>query len=187
MKLRFLLCFFFACLGTNGIWASDAFTAAQWINTERCQSRSNTWLVYNKTVEISSIPSSLVARIAADSKYWMWINGKLVVFEGGLKRGPERQACYYDEVDIAPYLKSGENMIAVLLWHFGKDGFSHNNSGKAGLLFEAKSGERRGLWTNCSSLSAVPPGAPHMPSLSLKCKDHIYCIQAPRQLRAMLH
>lgn len=141
MKLRFLLCFFFACLGTNGIWASDAFTAAQWINTERCQSRSNTWLVYNKTVEISSIPSSLVARIAADSKYWMWINGKLVVFEGGLKRGPERQACYYDEVDIAPYLKSGENMIAVLLWHFGKDGFSHNNSGKAGLLFEAKSGD----------------------------------------------
>ena len=42
-----------------------------------------------------------------------------------------------DPVDIAPYLTKGLNTIAILLWHFGKDGFSHINSGKAALLFEA--------------------------------------------------
>lgn len=110
---------------------------AQWINTEQCQSASNTWLAYRKTVKIGKVPETLIADIAADSKYWLWINGRLVVFEGGLKRGPSPYDTYYDSVEIAPYLTEGENTIAVLLWHFGKNGFSHVNSGLAALLFEA--------------------------------------------------
>ena len=77
-----------------------------------------------------------MARIAADSKYWLWINGRLVVFEGGLKRGPSPQSSYYDEVNIASFLKKGTNKVAILLWYFGKDGFSHKSSGKAGLFFD---------------------------------------------------
>lgn len=110
---------------------------ARWINTERCQSSPNTWLVYRKTVSLDDVPSALTAHIAADSKYWLWINGDLVVFEGGLKRGPSSADTYYDSVEIAPYLTKGENTIAVLVWHFGKNGFSHINSGQAALLFEA--------------------------------------------------
>ena len=62
----------------------------------------------------------------------------MVVFEGGLKRGPAPGATYYDQVDIAPYLEKGENTIALLVWHFGKNGFSHVNSGTAALLFCAQ-------------------------------------------------
>ena len=80
----------------------------------------------------------MIANIAVDSKYWLWINGKMVVFEGGLKRGPAPGATYYDQVDIAPYLEKGENTIALLVWHFGKNGFSHVNSGTAALLFCAQ-------------------------------------------------
>jgi hypothetical protein len=109
----------------------------QWINTEKCQSAKNTWLVYRKAVDMATVPQSLEARIAADTKYWLWINNQLVVFEGGLKRGPSPNGTYYDVVDIAPYLTPGENLIAVLVWHFGQDGFSHTNSGKAALLFDA--------------------------------------------------
>lgn len=110
---------------------------AHWINTEHCQSTPNTWLAYRKTVNLPEAPRTLTARIAADSKYWLWINGRLVVFEGGLKRGPSPFDTYYDRVEIAPYLTAGENTIAVLVWHFGKNGFSHVNSGLAALLFEA--------------------------------------------------
>lgn len=110
---------------------------AQWINTERCQSATNTWLIYRKSFGVTDVPDQLIARIAADSKYWLWINDQLVIFEGGLKRGPSPSGTYYDPVDIAPYLTKGSNTIAILLWHFGKDGFSHINSGKAALLFEA--------------------------------------------------
>ena len=41
-------------------------------------------------------------------------------------------------MDIAPYLTEGKNSIAILLWYFGKDGFSHNSSGRAGLLFDCQ-------------------------------------------------
>lgn len=115
------------------------FGEARWIATERNQSAANSWLIYRKTIDLQDIPSSLIANIAADSKYWLWINDEMVVFEGGLKRGPSRTGTYYDPVEIAPYLKKGENTIAILLWHFGKDGFSHINSGKAWLLFAARS------------------------------------------------
>lgn len=115
--------------------AQDAWRA-KWINTENCQSKTNTWLCFRKQINLKDIPNVLNARIAADSKYWLWINDTQVVFEGGVKRGPNPTDTYYDEVDIAPYLKEGDNVIAVLVWHFGKNGFSHVNSGRAALLFD---------------------------------------------------
>lgn len=101
---------------------------------------SNLWTCFRKSFSLTSVPSSAPARIAVDSKYWLWVNGTLVVREGGLKRGPNPQDTYFDVVDLAPYLISGQNQIAVLAWYFGKDGFSHKSSGKAGLLFELDNG-----------------------------------------------
>ncbi|TSD66386.1 Bacterial alpha-L-rhamnosidase [Inquilinus sp. KBS0705] len=109
---------------------------AKWIASSAGKDSSNTWLVFRKGVNIKSVPAHAFANIAADSKYWLYINGKTVIFEGGLKRGPTPNDTYYDTVDIAKYLKPGKNTIAVLLWYFGKDGFSHKSSGKAGLLFD---------------------------------------------------
>ena len=113
---------------------------AKWIEAQNCQESPSTWQVFRKSFNLEAKPKALVARIAVDSKYWLWINGELVVFEGGLKRGPSPTDTYYDEVDIAPYMRRGHNTIAVLTWFFGKEGFSHKNSGKAGLLFDAYDG-----------------------------------------------
>jgi len=107
-----------------------------WITAFENQNATNTWIAYHKTFEISEIPEEAMARLAVDSKYWLWINGELVVFEGQLKRGPSPDDTYYDEVDIQPFLSSGENKISILAWYFGKDGFSHKSSGGAGLIFE---------------------------------------------------
>ena len=134
MKKYFLILLLIGCFASA---QAKSDWKARWINTERCQSAANTWLAYRKTIDIEKVPQTLIAHIAADSKYWLWINGKLVVFEGGLKRGPSLYDTYYDSVEIAPYLTAGENTIAVLVWHFGKSGFSHVNSGLAALLFEA--------------------------------------------------
>ena len=109
--------------------------SAQWIGPTNVG--SNAWICFRKVVSLSRVSSSVRARIAVDSKYWLWLNGKMVVFEGGLKRGPTPQDTYYDEVEIGPGLKKGDNTIAVLVWYWGKNGFSHNSSGQAGLLFEA--------------------------------------------------
>ena len=96
----------------------------------------NQWIAFRKDVALDAIPSVAEARIAADSKYWLWVNGQLVVFEGGLKRGPNPQDSYFDGVDLAPYLQKGENKLALLLWYFGKEGFSHTSSGMPQLWFD---------------------------------------------------
>lgn len=106
------------------------------ITTFDCQNESNTWIDFRTEVDVETIPREAIAKIATDSKYWLWINGRIAVYEGQLKRGPNRTDTYYDEVDIAPFLKKGKNTVAVLTWYFGKDGFSHKSSGQAGLVFE---------------------------------------------------
>ncbi len=101
-------------------------------------SQPNRWYCFRGSLPVAQLPDAATARIAVDSKYWLWVNGNLVVFEGGLKRGPNRSDTYYDEVDLSHRLAKGANSIAILLWYWGKDGFSHNSSGTAGLLFQAE-------------------------------------------------
>jgi hypothetical protein len=108
---------------------------SQWIGLDT-PSKPNEWIAFRRDFDLRSGVSGLRARIAGDSKYWLWVNGRLVVFEGGLKRGPAPGATYFDVIDIAPYLRRGRNSVALLLWYFGKPGFSHVSSGRAGLLFE---------------------------------------------------
>jgi alpha-L-rhamnosidase len=111
---------------------------AKWISKEPCSFETNTWIAFRTHADIADVPSTVTARIAADTKYWLWINGKMVVREGGLKRGPSMGDGYYDKVEIAPYLQKGDNLISVLVWYFGRAGFSHMSSGIAALLFEAE-------------------------------------------------
>ncbi|MCX8496760.1 MAG: hypothetical protein ORN51_11310 [Akkermansiaceae bacterium] len=119
-----------------GSISSSLSGAAQWIGLPET-SASNAWFCFRKQVALDKVPKSAPVRIACDSKYWLWVNGERVVFEGQLKRGPTPVDTYCDEVNLAPYLRRGENTIAVLLWYWGKSGFSHNSSGQAGLLFDA--------------------------------------------------
>jgi hypothetical protein len=130
-----LLAIFVAGASAREIWKG------KWISPMVNQSLPNTWIGFRKQVGIEVVPRKAIARIAVDSKYWLWVNGREVVWEGGVKRGPNRSDTYYDQVDIAPYLQQGENTIAVLVWYFGKDGFSHNSSGKCALLFDCQTPE----------------------------------------------
>jgi hypothetical protein len=116
--------------------AVDTPWSAEWIGPA-VSAGANTWICYRTTITCPSVPKKPVVRIACDSKYWLWINGQLVVFEGQLKRGPTPQDTYFDRVDLTGKLVAGRNSIAVLVWYFGKDGFSHRSSGKAGLVFDA--------------------------------------------------
>ncbi len=108
----------------------------QWITHQGDVAKPNQWVAYRKSFQFSGTQTKVTARIAADSRYWLWLNGRLVVFEGSLRRGPTPTDTYCDEVDLTPYLQAGENTVAVLLWFWGKDGFNHKNSGKTGLFME---------------------------------------------------
>jgi alpha-L-rhamnosidase len=123
------------CLGISA-FAQTTNWKAKRITARESQNETNTWIDFRKDIGLEVAPGKAIAKIACDSKYWLWINGEMAIFEGQLKRGPTPSDTYYDEVDLAPFLKKGRNVIAVLVWYFGKDGFSHKSSGAAGLVFQ---------------------------------------------------
>ncbi len=112
--------------------------SAKWIWDKENLTRKNVWMCFNKKVILDKIPEQLIADISADSKYWLYINGETVVFEGSVKRGPDKNSGYYDSTDIAPYLKEGENSICALVWFWDNEtSYSYCSSGQGGFLFEA--------------------------------------------------
>ena len=111
---------------------------AKWIWDKENLTEKNVWMCFHKNINIDRKPAELIAHISADSKYWLYINGETVVFEGGVKRGPDNRSGYYDSVDIAPYLKEGENSICALVWFWDNEtSYSYCSSGQGGFLFEA--------------------------------------------------
>ena len=157
VKIRAFFCLFALLPLQNSGASLRECPGARWISTaEEGADCPNSWIAFRRDVELKALPAVAPVCIAADTKYWLWINGECVVFEGGLKRGPTPGSTYYDRVDIAPFLRKGTNRIAVLLWHFGKDGFSHKDSGRAGLLFSA-TGKRFSLRSDSLWLCRIHP------------------------------
>jgi len=152
--------FFLSCIVSN---AQD--WQAQWISSFENKKDTNVWQVFRKTVDIASNPQKAAIRIAVDSKYWLWINGKMIVYEGGLKRGPNPKDTYFDVVDISKHLHKGKNSFAILSWYWGKDGFSHKSSGKPGLVAEINvDGQIQGTdktWKVLRHPAFGKTGAPH--------------------------
>ncbi|WP_205474060.1 Ig-like domain-containing protein [Nocardioides sp. SYSU D00038] len=109
------------------IWSSDATSV-------------NNWAAFRKTFtvdDVDALPERVNARIAAETKYWLYVNDELVVFEGSVKRGPNRNDTYVDNVDLRPHLQEGENTVAILAVSYGRGGYAGPYSGRAGLFFEA--------------------------------------------------
>jgi hypothetical protein len=117
----------------NNVCAID-FTGTKWISIDQSLVKSNLWMCFRKSIEVNANCNQSTFYIAVDSKYWLWINGQMVIFEGELKRGPNPHDTYYDRVDISHYLKKGKNAICILVWYWGRSGFSHLSSGQPGLL-----------------------------------------------------
>ncbi len=128
----------FCCIGQ----VSAIDWSAKWI-WQSTDGPANAWMAFRKEVTLTSVPETAIASIGVDSKYWLWINGELVKFEGGAARGPKPGATWYDEVDIKPYLKTGNNTIAILAWYWGRETFkgTHIDSKKGGLVFQVDLGD----------------------------------------------
>ena len=137
-------------------------------------SEENVWMCLRKTVELSETPETLTAFISADSKYWLYINGETVVFEGSVKRGPTPDGSYFDTVELAPYLNAGKNVVCALVWYWGKNtSFSNTDSGKAGFLFEAGTILSDSSWKACRNTAYLKDKSALQPNYRLP-ESNIY-------------
>ena len=110
------------------IWSSED------LDENGLASAQDVWMDFRRDFTLDSIPEQAELNIAVDSKYWLYVNGKEVVWEGGVKRGPNPDDTYYDTVDITDYLVTGKNTIAIETWYWGHDSGHILDSGSGGLL-----------------------------------------------------
>ena len=114
--------------GAKWIWASTT--------------SANSYVAFRKTFSLDEVPEEAVANIAAESKYYLWLNEELAVLDGASKRGATPYDSFYEQVDLTDYLKQGENTLVILVSYNGRGGNSSVDPGKAGLLFQMQAGDQ---------------------------------------------
>lgn len=73
--------------------------------------------LFRRKVKLDSVPRTAPARIWADGRYALQVNG-VEVATGPVRSDPRRP--HYDVVDLAPHLREGRNLIAARVEHFGR-------------------------------------------------------------------
>ena len=87
-----------------------------WIWTSDSYDRDNPVLVaFRRQVFLESVPEKMIVQLSADSRYRLYINGFSPV-QGPCKG--DGQVWYYDELDIAPYLRKGMNILAAVVLRY---------------------------------------------------------------------
>jgi alpha-L-rhamnosidase len=99
----------------------------------------NSYALFRRCFSLETLPQKALAHLTADQSYQLFVNGQLVC------RGPARgyQAAWpYDSVDLAPFLRKGNNCIAIRAYNPGHGTFAYHSLGMAGILFAAKIGRQ---------------------------------------------
>ncbi|EXA33147.1 hypothetical protein FOVG_15749 [Fusarium oxysporum f. sp. pisi HDV247] len=101
---------------------------------EKATSTAGRFVHFRKTFFVNSeIPTSLPIQITADTRYKLYVNKQLAAY--GPVKG-DASLWFYDEVDISPYLRLGENYIAIhvlRLFHGTSYGTSFPRLGTGGV------------------------------------------------------
>ena len=119
---------------------------ANWIWCKGEKSPRNFYLYARKEVEIPAPVERAEFSCTADSRYQLFINGKLVG-RGPARSDPRWQS--YDTYELSSYLHAGKNIIGVLIHYYGVSTASYI-PGRGGFLFQGEV-----LFTNGDGLTIL--------------------------------
>jgi alpha-L-rhamnosidase len=91
---------------------------AVYMNLQDRPAEPNRWFFFRKLIELDAAPGGAETQITADGRYVLFVNGERI------GRGPVRCSPLfqrYDAYDLAPFLRPGRNVVAVLVHTYGVD------------------------------------------------------------------
>src|SRR5690606_32772830 len=89
---------------------------AHWISVPDIFSKDYTVCHFRKSFDLKAIPDHFIVHVSADNRYKLYINEHLVSL------GPASGDILnwnFETVNLSPYLKEGENVLAAVVWNFG--------------------------------------------------------------------
>lgn len=95
--------------------------AAEWISTPAARTadaaKAPIALDFRRDVKLQNRPERFLVRVSADQRFVLYVNGERVA--AGPSRG-DLKRWRYEEIDLAPYLRRGDNAVAAKVWSDGK-------------------------------------------------------------------
>jgi alpha-L-rhamnosidase len=131
---------------------------AHWIATAWDEGNTYGVFYFRKSIDLESKPALFKVHVSADNRYKLYVNGVLVSL------GPARGDTYYwnyETVDLSPYLTTGKNTIAALVWNEGRYAPAAQISVRTGFILQGSSPAEELLNTNDSWKSIRDAG--HQP------------------------
>ena len=116
----------------------DVFGAAKWIwPVNQGYDLVDYFAQARRAFELKSVPRRCPVRVTADARYKLYVNGRYVC------RGPARGYQYswpYDQVEIAPYLTRGKNVVAIVALSYGIGTFQYISHDAGGIILAGRAG-----------------------------------------------
>jgi alpha-L-rhamnosidase len=90
--------------------------SASWVTHPTAPLREPLVLHFRRTLNLAVVPASYPVRVSADNRFILFVNGRRV--GDGPARG-DLNHWRYELFDLAPYLRTGQNLITATVWNFG--------------------------------------------------------------------
>jgi alpha-L-rhamnosidase len=147
--MKYLFTILAACFLLVDTLSAQTPWNAQWIALNNPLDRGTQYGVYyfRKSIDLANKPSKFIIHISADNHYKLYVNGQLASI------GPARGSFYnwnYETVDIAPYLTSGKNTVAALVWNEGEYKPEYQLSLRTAFIIQGNTAAEEILNTNTS-------------------------------------
>lgn len=121
--------------------------SADWITCPDTDPRAYGVYHLRKVFELREKPGSFIVHLSGDQRYRLFANGVPVCF--GPARGDLRN-WNYETVDLAPFLKTGKNILAVQLWNMGSGAPAAQISYQTAFILEGNTDRESVINTNTS-------------------------------------
>jgi hypothetical protein len=106
---------------------------ANWIASPLAQAKAPGVFYFRKEIELATVPQHYWVHVSADNRFLLHVNGQYAA------EGPARGDLFhwrFETEDLAPLLRTGNNVIAAVVWNFGEAAPMAQMSDRTGFVMQ---------------------------------------------------
>jgi alpha-L-rhamnosidase len=127
---------------------------AVWIGPGRLVNESDLGVFhFRHSFDVGAVASTFIVHVTADNRYRLFVNGKAVGL--GPSRG-DKLHWQYETYDLAPFLKTGKNIIAAQVWNLGNKGpVAQMTTGRTSFLMQGNTDNEKSVNTDAENWKVI--------------------------------